>query len=222
MKKIALAAALLAFSTAGHAATNLITNGSFELGTNPGVSKSLNGGSTAITGWKVGGASVDYIGSYWQAHDGKRSIDLSGSTKKNGSYAGSVSQTFATAIGKTYQVNFWMAGNPDGAPWLKTILTSATNAGAIDQLYADTFSVTPGLNTRANMGWQQRSFRFTATGTKTTLNFQSAVNTAYGAALDDVSAMAVPEPAVWGMMIAGFGVIGFQARRRRKVLTVTA
>jgi len=33
---------------------------------------------------------------------------------------------------------------------------------------------------------------------------------------------AVPEPAVWGMMIAGFGVVGFQSRRRRSIKTVTA
>ena len=33
---------------------------------------------------------------------------------------------------------------------------------------------------------------------------------------------AVPEPAIWGMMIAGFGVIGFQSRRRRSIKTVTA
>ena len=32
----------------------------------------------------------------------------------------------------------------------------------------------------------------------------------------------VPEPAVWGMMIAGFGVVGFQSRRRRSIKTVTA
>lgn len=32
----------------------------------------------------------------------------------------------------------------------------------------------------------------------------------------------VPEPAIWGMMIAGFGVVGFQSRRRRSIKTVTA
>lgn len=33
---------------------------------------------------------------------------------------------------------------------------------------------------------------------------------------------AVPEPAIWGMMIAGFGVVGFSSRRRRAIKTVTA
>lgn len=33
--------------------------------------------------------------------------------------------------------------------------------------------------------------------------------------VDDVEALAVPEPAAWTMMIAGFGVVGVLARRRR-------
>ena len=32
----------------------------------------------------------------------------------------------------------------------------------------------------------------------------------------------VPEPSVWGMLIAGFGLVGFQARRRRHTATVAA
>ncbi len=35
-------------------------------------------------------------------------------------------------------------------------------------------------------------------------------------------ALGVPEPAMWGMMIAGFGMIGFASRRRRSVQSVTA
>lgn len=35
-------------------------------------------------------------------------------------------------------------------------------------------------------------------------------------------ALGVPEPAAWGLMIAGFGVVGFASRRRRSVRCVTA
>jgi choice-of-anchor C domain-containing protein len=221
-----MAAAALTLSTAGNAATNLITNGSFELGTNPGVFTSLVKGSSAITGWTIGGSSVDYIGTYWQAADGVRSLDLSGSTAKNGSYAGSVSQVFDTAAGHTYNVSFYLAGNPDGNPLTK-IAVSRANDGldpAADplQLYTNTFTVLPGTNTRTNMGWKQYSFQFTAVSAKTKLTFESGVNTPFGAALDNVSVLGVPEPAVWGMMIAGFGIVGFQSRRRRSIKTVTA
>ena len=34
-----------------------------------------------------------------------------------------------------------------------------------------------------------------------------------------LSISAVPEPAMWGMMIAGFGAVGFAARRRRVAVT---
>lgn len=111
----------------------------------------------------------------------------------------------------------WNAGNPDGAPLTKVVLTSAVNGG-IDQLYADTFTVVPGVNTRANMGWLPYSFLFTATGASTTINFQSAVNSAYGAALDNVAISAVPEPATWAMLILGFGAVGYVTRRRRVML----
>ncbi|MCG2840393.1 PEPxxWA-CTERM sorting domain-containing protein [Sandaracinobacter sp. RS1-74] len=32
---------------------------------------------------------------------------------------------------------------------------------------------------------------------------------------DDIAASAVPEPATWAMLIAGFGLVGYAARRRR-------
>lgn len=222
-----MAAAAVTLSTAGSAATNLITNGSFELGTNPGVFTPLTKGSTAITGWAVGGAGIDYIGTYWEAADGVRSLDLSGSTPgKNNNYNGTVSQAFDTVAGKTYEVSFYLAGNPDNLPLLKTVVTRANDntdpSSDPLELYNSSFTVVPGVNTRENMGWQRYSFRFVADSNSSKLTFESGVNSAYGAALDNVSAMAVPEPAVWGMMIAGFGVVGFQSRRRRSIKAVTA
>ena len=42
--------------------------------------------------------------------------------------------------------------------------------------------------------------------------------------IDDISfnSGVVPEPATWSMLIAGFGLVGFAARRRRSVTSVTA
>ena len=70
---LALAAALCG---AAHAAP--FQNGSFETGPTPGGYVTLSAGDTQITGWTVTGDSVDYIGSYWPAADGSRSLDLSG------------------------------------------------------------------------------------------------------------------------------------------------
>ena len=57
--------AAIAACVASPAMAVSIVNGSFELGTDPGASYSTQAaGSTAITGWTVGGFGVDYIGGY--------------------------------------------------------------------------------------------------------------------------------------------------------------
>jgi choice-of-anchor C domain-containing protein len=192
-------------TTAGAAA---FTNGSFELSTaaaNPGSAfTTLFGGSTAITGWTVGGDSIDYIGGYWQPEDGSRSVDLSGNAN------GSISQTFDTVAGQRYAINFFLAGNPDGGPAAKVAITSATGGPA----QSDTFTVT-GSDSHANMGWQAYTYNYTAASASTTLSFASATGTAYGPALDNVSVMGVPEPATWAMMLVGFGGLGAVLRHRR-------
>lgn len=52
-----------------------------------------------------------------------------------------------------------------------------------------------------------QSVRFTSTG----IAFE----------IDDIATAAVPEPAVWGTMLMGFGFVGFTLRRRRTI-SVTA
>lgn len=205
MKKILLAAAMvLAPATANAAA---FTNGSFESASvNPGGGfLSLGSGNTSVTGWTVGGGGVDYIGTYWQAADGIRSIDLSLGSN------GSISQTFDTLSGVLYNVRFFLSGNPDGPPIIKLANVQASG----NALANYTFDRTG--NSRPNMLWRPYTYQFTATGTSTTLTFAGASGTAFGAALDNVSVAAVPEAATWAMMITGFGLIGFSARRRRNL-----
>jgi hypothetical protein len=82
---------------------NLIRNGSFEA--------PLPGGNTTaiLPGWTVQN-TVDVIGSYWQAADGDRSLDLSGDNAPPGT---SISQTIATVAGRQYVLCFWYANNAD-------------------------------------------------------------------------------------------------------------
>src|SRR5688572_18224503 len=92
-------AALLLGAQSAYAVT--ITNGGFESGTNPGAFTTVAAGGTNITGWTVGGNGVDYIGTYWTASEGGRSIDLSALN------AGSVSQVLnGLTIGQEYTVTF--------------------------------------------------------------------------------------------------------------------
>lgn len=182
MKKLILsaaAAASLTLSLAGisAAAGPTIVNGSFETGTSPGVFLPLSSGDSAsITGWTVSSGTVDYIGTYWQAADGVRSLDLSGSGP------GAVRQSFATTVGASYRVTFSMSGNPAGGTGTKT-MTADTGGTPIAFTY-EVGTVNPP--TFADMKWVKKSFLFTAVAVTTTLTFTSTTSGVYGPALDNV------------------------------------
>jgi len=178
-----------------------LTNGSFELGTDPGPSfLSLSAGNSDITGWSIDG-TVDYISGYWNASDGGRSIDM------NGNSAGAVYQTFATSAGQTYNVSFDLAGNPDLGPSLKRL--RATVDGYSGDYAFDITGVT-----RPNLGWVTYQFSFVADGSST-LRFESLDAGFCGPTLDNVvvEAAPVPEPASMAVLAIGLGAI---ARRRRR------
>ena len=96
-----------------------LTNGTFSGYPSTGDQQFIDllSSSTAIQGWTVGGAGtnagVDWINTYWAAPNGSLSIDL------NGLAPGSISQTFTTVPGATYDVSFSYAGNFDNFPKLK-------------------------------------------------------------------------------------------------------
>ena len=183
-----------------------IINGSFEMGTNPGSFTSLANGSTAIDGWVVGGLGVDYIGTYWQAADGVRSIDLSANDK------GSISQLLnGLIVGAQYTVSFSLAGNPDGGSATKVAV--ASDGGS----QSSVFFFPQAGNTKQNMGWTNQLFTFTAIATTANLTFSATKNDAYGPALDNVSISGpVPEPGTWALFIGGFGLVGGAMRRARR------
>ncbi|HUK31703.1 MAG TPA: choice-of-anchor C family protein [Candidatus Acidoferrum sp.] len=179
----------LAFQ-ASQTPANLIVNGSFEQASvTPPSYQDLPPGSTAIKGWTATG-HIDYVAGLWQASDGKHSLDLEGSacnTRSTTDCLGGVKQTFATVAGQKYDVTFDLAGNPFGAPAVKTLKVSA--AGAPQNF---TFTVT-GHNA-ASMGWKTQHWTFTAAAATTTLEFDSADSvtnlSGWGPVLDNVIVMA--------------------------------
>ena len=196
------------------------SNGSFENNTGGACSPTtgtieLVAGSTCLAAWSVTFGNVDYIGGLpWTGQDGSSSIDMDGSTK------GAIAQTFDTVNGQTYIVTFWLAGNPGGAPAVKSL---QVGAGASTQTYL--FDTTSYSFT--NMGWAQETFNFTANSASSTLTFAS-VDTgcefcAWGPVIDNVSVSAetssAPEPASLTMfLIACVGLALFRrmpAKTRR-------
>lgn len=209
---LSLVMAIVIISPASSRA-DLIQNGSFELGPNPGGHLTLDAGSTAITGWTVVGAglesgeNIDYIGTTWVASDGGRSLDLNGYYKTGG-----IEQGFNTTIGETYRVTFDMAGNPDQGPTIKTMQVSAI--GATTQSEDFSFDITG--KSRTAMGWETMTWEFVADASYTTLQFMSTVTgdnvDAWGPALDNVRVTPVPGAAL--LAIAGLGFAKWRLRRR--------
>jgi choice-of-anchor C domain-containing protein len=205
-----IAGALLLFAvTRANAAP--FTNGSFEVSAlNPGSGfLTLAEGNTQITGWEVfdtapEARTIDYIGTFWQAADGSRSVDLNGNLGPAG-----IRQTFDTVAGTTYLVEFALAGNPDGLPAIKQVdVQSGLSSGS--------FLFDASGTTRPNMGWVYHSLFFTAASSSTTLSFLSQTSGAfYGPALDDVSVSVAPEPASMALLATGVGLLLIRRRRRR-------
>ena len=197
-----------------------ITNGSFESGLNNiGDFTTINAtDSSSITGWTVSSGSVDYIGTYWNAADGHRSLDM------NGLSAGTISQMVTGLTnGQQYRVTFDLAGNTDAGPSTKTLDVMA-NAGP------SSYSFSTVGHSRTNMGWVTESFVFTADGTSDLLSFSSTVflggtlenPAAFGPALDNVAISATPLPSTWLMLFSGFVGLGFFACHRKNKLSPVA
>lgn len=202
MSRINTFAAIAALALAGpaaHASGELIHNGGFESA--GGFSGGFETIASGLDGWTIGG-TVDLINTYWTPASGNYSLDL------NGGGAGSISQSFATVVGQTYNVSFSLAGNPVGGGE-KFFYASVTAPVSY------TFDTTG--RTLADMGWVRKGFSFVATSNISTLSFVGdPYHSYYGAALDDISVMAaVPEPGTYGMLLAGLAMVGGLARRRK-------
>lgn len=166
------------FSSGVHAAP--FQNGSFEDGSSIDTYATIWPDGGYITNWILGGA-VNYIGSYWQAKDGKRSLQL------NANDPTYISQYFDTVPGALYYVSFAMSGNPDnqnaqGNPSLKEMTVEVT--GSAPRLYS--FDVSEMLNTHDDMKWVDHNFQFTAVSDSTTLTFTSTTPGAWGPVIDNV------------------------------------
>ena len=243
MKIMLNAAAVLAAMAVGTAAgaTNLVTNGDFELTTLAGSAEfGARYPSNQLTGWTTdgynfvfaSGAADDGTGAageyndlqLWGPGNGAHN-GLPASSPTGGNYVGAdgafgvgaISQTINGLIaGHKYDVSFWWAGAQQYG-----------FNGANTEQWQVSFgneSQSTGVLSNADhgfTGWRQETFTFTATNSSQVLSFL-AHGTPEGvppfSLLDGVSLEAqgaVPEPASWALMILGFGASGVAMRRRK-------
>jgi choice-of-anchor C domain-containing protein len=164
---------------------NLLVNGSFEEGSDPGEQgwKPLDKGSKDIKGWEVTRGQIDYVSTYLEAADGKRSLDLHGSPGYGG-----VKQTFKTKKGQKYRLSFSLAGNPVGSVAVKRLGVKVADK-------EEEFSFNTSCKSTTDMGWANQVLDFTATGVETTLEIYTVMeeDPSCGPALDNVSVVASKE-----------------------------
>lgn len=193
----------------GATAANLLTNGSFEApSAGNGSIVIYPSGSTAITGWTVTNSNIATIGSGVGGiipDDGVQFLDLTGTLDGQGIYGG-VSQTIATIDGQAYALSFALGNystNP-GSTGVSVMAGSTTGSFTL-------------ARPASGFVWQTLSLGFVGSvGGSTVINFAGTDGFFY-TGLDNVVVVAagIPEPATWGMMIAGFGMVGVAARRRK-------
>jgi choice-of-anchor C domain-containing protein len=159
---------------------NLVTNGDFESPYlhGPQALVTYSAPSTDIPGWKVSDGTLDLNGLYWENASGRQSLDMSGVD-----VAGRLEQDVPTVPGKTYVLDFAMAGNPGGPPVKE--MDVLWNGARVDRA---TFE-NSGATTEQAMGWTRKRYVVSVPSTSTgptTLAFQSLTPGSFGPALDDV------------------------------------
>jgi hypothetical protein len=211
--RLLTASCIVLGSAQAHA--NLLTNGSFELGTlvNDGNhTQTFNPGPTSITGWTAVGRQVSWIDAgnpfLLTAQDGNRFLDLT--AYNPGAPFGGVTQTITTTPGQQYDLSFYLGSYTQvwGGPPI-SILAEAGTA-------AQTFS-----NASATLAstWTKFDLPFTATGASTAITLIGAAGVEYigldNVSVDPVGVAAVPEPETYALMLAGLGLVSLMRRRRR-------
>lgn len=187
-------------------------------------------------GTETGGATGVDAASRWGEAGQRPNANFTGNSPNGGAYmvldgdpgfSGTFSQNVTgLTVGQQYDLSFyWAAGELYDRTGYYT--SQLTGTFGTDSFATSVFSNShPNTNNPGNLpgdfsGWQLVNFTFTAQSASQVLSFLAvgtpAANLPPVAFLDGVSLVAVPEPAVWALMLMGFGGVGAAIRRRRRL-----
>jgi len=197
--------ALLVFaSMASHA--ELVTNGGFEADS---IGSSSWSYLSTITGWSSTGtfeiqkgSDVGGLSEFNTAYEGTQYLEL------NSTGLTTVSQSLATTIGEAYSLSFAFSGRSDTPSGLSSKIEVYWGGDKVATLSA-----------KPTSSWIEITLDdLIATSASTLLSFKSvAPSGSYGSYLDGVSVVAaVPEPATYGMLAVGLGIVGWVGSRRKQ------
>lgn len=224
MKFLALATALLAIA-APAAAANLVTNGNFSAG-DTGFTSDYSYRAPGNYGGALAEGLYAIDTSAFNTHPAWQNFaDHTGDAAAlyliaNG--AGNAStiwqQSVSVTANSTYNFSVFAANtccNANQAPPNFSELSLQADSGSGFVSVAE-FTLS-GVGT-----WLSTGGNFTAGSSNVVLRIVNNNTIAGGNdfALDDISltAVAVPEPATWGLMVAGFGLVGAGMRRRSRAI----
>ena len=217
----------LALSTAANSA--VIFSDNFDSEAAPGLNV-LNYGGYA--NWTVTAGSVDLVAQvnpYGIANCTGKCVDLAG-TPGPGAIT---SKPIAFSAGNRVDVSFSLSGNQRTSAtdsFTFSVAFAPANAGTASGTSGPAAFIAPGWIDALNgtpyneaivgttpfvtySGW----FIPVIAGTfQLTFAGGGGGNANIGPILDNVLVTQVPEPTTWAMLIAGFGLVGFAARRRRQ------
>jgi hypothetical protein len=208
MKKIIALAALAAISATASAAGNLFTDGSFE-----SISQASGTWNTytSVPGWVVTKANGmptstgleirDNIAG--TAEDGHNFIELDGYENDM------IKQSFATTIGKEYEISFWFEDRAGVGPGSQGFVATVKSGSALSTGF--------GAIGDNGAAWHLVTMDFTAGSTTSVFSIKATGKSdGVGTSFDNFQAAAIPEPASLGLFAAGIAVLGLTSRRRRQ------
>lgn len=191
-------AAVLASGAAQATTVELLSNGSFEQNTQKSGTWNIY---SSLVGWTGGSHGVELRNNVaGVAADGVNFVELD--TTANSS----ISQSVKTTANQAYTLSFAF-DNRAGV---------ASASQGLEVLWGG--AVVGSVNNSAGGNWQTVTYTVLGNGKNETLTFRAlGTSDSYGTSLDRVSLTdAVPEPETYAMMLAGLGMVGMLARRRRK------
>ena len=189
---------------------NILPNGGFEQGADPGKILLVPRGSTPLlAGWTVANANCDprsvyYVGTAWQAEEGTRSLAMTNSSSTPSATDPAklcgIEQSFPTVVGQRYRIVFYQAATPNNGQQPETV--EMVVAGQTRQY---TFQA-DAKATAQHMEWVKRTFVVTATAAKTTIGFYAIYTPGFNPlGLDNVQVRAIQSAAGASTPVPGTG-----------------